>query len=231
MSHAATRTGRAAPAGLVLLAAGALAASAQDLLPPIDRPPHAGAVRQLRMPPPVLEPSLESRVRASGREPAARTGTPSQAFRAELRDEAIEYRFTNRWAYADEELAGDRPVRRGRARAAEGMLADATGAWLEALLHRRVEVPPRAAKAARVAGGEDRAMRQRLRVDSSPSWRIEGEAGRTRLRLDVPLSAHEDLALRCTRRLDSRRHPRELGASLRVNPWDASLRFGFELEF
>jgi hypothetical protein len=68
-------------------------------------------------------------------------------------------------------------------------------------------------------------------VDSSPTWRIEGATGRTRLRLDLPLSAHEDLALRCTRPLDSNRRERELGASLRLNPWDSSVRFGFELEF
>ena len=151
---------------------------------------------------------------------------PGEAFRAELRDEAIEYRFTNRWAFADESLQGDRPVREGRARAAENILGDAAGAAMEVVLRRAFDRP----KKERVARpGRD--FSHGLRVDSRPSWRIRTQAGLTHLRLDLPLSAHSDIALRCTRSLDSPRKRREFGASFRINPWDESVSFGFELEF
>ena len=231
MSRIPPQHERAALGALLLCAACVLPAAAQGL-PPIDTAPNARALRPA-LPGPHMQLSFETESHPPARAVAAPAprrplAGPAAAFRAELRDEAIEYRFTNRWAFADEQLQGDRPVRNGRARAAENMLADASGAALEVLLRRSV------LGRKWDDGGQERAgrpFRQGLRLDSSPSWRLRGRRGLTNLRLDVPLSAHEDLALRCTRPMGGDRCERELGASVRVNPWDEQIRFGFELEF
>jgi hypothetical protein len=152
--------------------------------------------------------------------------SPAMAFNQELREEAIDYRYTSRWAHADEELAGDRSVRRGRARAAEAMLGDAAGAALEVIARDAFNKPRGERSSASTAG-----LRHQLRVDSKPSWRLRATAGLTRMRIDLPLSAHDELAFSCTRRIDRDRCERELGASVRLNPWDESIRFGFELDF
>jgi len=215
---------RHAPAALLLLAglfasSGATLAQTTSGLPPIDAMPtprfRAELAPQLHWEARTTEPARESpRI------------SPTQAFKTELREEAIDYRFTNRWAYADEELLGDEPVRKGRSRAAENMLGDAAGAAMEVILRDALDRPRRLRSDERPQG-----VRHQLRVDSSPSWRLRTQAGLTRLRLDLPLSAHDDLSLRCTRPMDNDRGEREVGASVRVNPWEESIRFGFELEF
>ncbi len=211
---------RRPPAALLLLAglfasSGAVAQTASGL-PPIDAMPTPRFRAE-------LAPQLHWQAQPARNSPRI---SPSQAFKTELREEAIDYRYTSRWAQADEELQDDKLVREGRARAAESMLGDAAGAAMEVVLRDALNRPRRVRSDERPRG-----VRHQVRVDSSPSWRLRMQAGLTRLRIDLPLSAHDDLSLRCTRPLDSDLREREVGASVRVNPWDESIRFGFELEF
>lgn len=200
------------------------------LLPAATAASQTLPVRSSALPTPrfAAEPAAELSFSASppsAPRPSPRV-SPARAFRVELREEAIDYRYTNRWANADEALAGDRPVREGRARAAESMLADAAGAALEVIARDAFNKPRRKRQQDQPVG-----LRHQLRLDSSPSWRLRTSAGLTRLRIDVPLSAHDDFAFTCSRRVDLDSGRRELGASVRMNPWDESIRFGFELEF
>ena len=155
--------------------------------------------------------------------------SPARAFNMELREEAIDYRFTNPWAYADEELRGDRPVREGRSRAAENMLGDAATAGLEVILRDALNKPKRQRETS--SSTPSRGLRHQIRIDTSPTWRLRTRAGLTHVRIDLPLSAHDHFSLRCTRRVDRNTFERQIGASVRLNPWDESISFGFDLDF
>lgn len=165
---------------------------------------------------------------AEGFEPEFLQRAPSAAtlaFRARLSHEALRYRDTNRWSAPTERSRQDREAVRARSRAAEGMLGEAFEALAEEMLeglvaHRR---DGRSVERTGTTAG--------FRVGEDPQLCLRQRFARHSLRLDLPLSAHDDLRLACRRRLSGGRHERTLSASLAWNPWDESARLGLHCRF
>jgi len=195
------------------------------------------------------ETLLESRARGSSpkddeaRERALRDGegllpAPTLVFRRELDQEARRYRDTSPWALVPEGLAQGRAVREGRAKAAERALSEAFEAGAEAALRDAVLGPiERRLERLRPERPHDRQrdfaprLEAGFRIDTSPSWRLERRAfkGGT-LRLDVPLTP-DAVRLRWDVGLPGGRSPRSLGASVSVDAFDGTGRFGVSCRF
>ena len=68
-------------------------------------------------------------------------------------------------------------------------------------------------------------------LDASPSWRLRCIARSTRIRIDLPMSAHDPVKVRCSMPVRSDRFVRTMGTTIALNPWDGAFRFGIEYDF
>lgn len=194
--------------GCVLLVMAAPPAAAQA--------PPSELVFSSRAPAPLAPPRARHRVAPS-----------LLAFERELRSESIRYRDRSPWAIVPDGLQQDRPVREARERAAEKILGDAVEAGAEELLARLVR-PARF----RDARAEPRsAVHARVHVDANPSLSLRGGADERSLRVDIPLTAHEEVRFRWSRRVDTDRTEIHVGASVAVDPWEGSVRAGVACSF
>ncbi|MEM7247217.1 MAG: hypothetical protein AAF533_17885 [Acidobacteriota bacterium] len=158
-------------------------------------------------------------------EPAERG--PGAAFRAELREHALRYRDTSPWSYAPESHRDDRNVRRGRAKAAEKILSRAAEEAVETWFEQRV-LKKRTKTSFGRRGGPDR-WSTSLKVSRNPRVSLSRSLGSTHVRVDLPLSAHQDISVRCGRSLS--RRSGGLSTTVAVNPWNESARVGLVCDF
>lgn len=146
-----------------------------------------------------------------------------QAFRGELREEALHFSLTSPWANVADEMLDDPYVREAREDAARDVLGDAAEEALATLLfgrrfRERAEIHVLALS------------RSGLRIDDTPSWTVRRQGDRSTARFDVPLTP-SSLRFRYLREPTGKNRPDRIGASVALDPWDEEARVVFSVEF